>query len=151
MITLLKWQENLKGLTHLVFIDKWLNGVKSFDLAKLQKKQWSKGENYKGEIIGYYKRDYLVRGRTKKRNNHYNLEWSGDLFNSVYFEAKNKDKDLIFKIDTNKENKEKLFNVVAINNFFKSSTMFGLNEENNSLLVEKLEDEYVKLVKKYLT
>ena len=105
------------------------------DVIALQTKQWDKGEDSEGKVLGYYTRmTEILSGGRKKQGDRYNLLDTGDFRQHTYLLSTQKGKDLLFDFDSSGANTSKILTKIG-------STVFGLQDKNKdeftTIAVEK--------------
>ena len=133
--------ENLNGFALSIIED-----PKAIDL---QREQWKEGADYKGDIIGIYKKstEELSMG-LKKAGDPWNLNNTGDFWQNTFLNAVIKGKDLEFDFNSSGINKSELFATIKKHGEIKNPTdIFGLY--NHEPFIKLIEPKYVQQLKDY--
>lgn len=147
---ILDWIEKAKEFDS----DKNLNGfalsiIEDPKAIDLQREQWKEGADYKGDIIGIYKKstEELSFGR-KKAGDPWNLNNTGDFWQNTFLNAVIKGKDLEFDFNSSGINKSELFATIKKHGEIKNPTdIFGLY--NHEPFIKLIEPKYVQQLKDY--
>lgn len=129
-------------------------------IIEVQEKQWDKGQDSKGSVIGKYKKftekkakEQPIPNTPKIAGQPYNLNWSGDLRKKTTLESKVKSKDIVLSINSKSSVVSRLFKTIQKHGLINNpSSIFGIQQNNNMDKITKAvnQDTLRKLKKRYV-
>ena len=121
------------------------------NIVDLQRLQWNEGSDYKGRVIGFYKKstEELSGGR-KIAGEPYDLKNTGDFWEKTFIVAIIKGNDIEFLYDSSGIYKKKLFETIQEHGeLINPEDIFGLFEPFKNKMIEFLEPIFINQLEKY--
>lgn len=152
-LSLIKISENIKAYRGNLFADSTSEVVQTGQLFDEQRKQWDKGKDREGKIIGLYSKatEIITKGR-KKEGKPWNLFNTGELRREIYADIKHSPVDVTIRVDSESSTRNKLFNTILYRGLIsRPETIFGLQDKPKEKFVNKIQkkaiNNYLKLIR----
>ncbi len=149
----LEWHEKFQKFNTndlFTYFINWIENDAEKEFTEFQTKQWEKGENQEGQIIGYYKKlTEILSGGRKKEGEPYTLEDTGAFYkNLLIYASKESNNDLSIEIDDLDSKKDEIFETIKKYGNVEPESILGFNPKHQKEIVESLENLFIYYINK---
>lgn len=155
-MTIYEYIENIKSYSPTKYVSDIKYELENdTTIPELQTKQWEKGQDSNGTIVGTYSEmTEILSGGRKAAGATYTFYDTGDLYRQTKAVIYEKDNDLSFVVDSDSTHKKDLFDFFDKNSSVVSSfnpeDLFGIQTENMDEVVDVVQDKCSTLLIKNL-
>ncbi|WP_027381871.1 hypothetical protein [Epilithonimonas caeni] len=155
-MTIYDYIENITGYSPSKYVSDIKNELENDKtIPEIQTKQWEKGQDSNGNIVGTYSEmTEILSGGRKQAGTPYTFYDTGDLYKQTKAIINEKDNDLTFIVDSDSPHKKDLFDFFDKNaspvTSFDPEDLFGIQKENMDEVVDVVQDKCSSLLIKNL-
>ncbi|WDF45252.1 hypothetical protein PQ459_10110 [Chryseobacterium sp. KACC 21268] len=155
-MTIYEYIENVTAYTPAKYVSDLKTELETDKtIPELQTKQWEKGQDSNGNIVGTYSEmTEVLSGGRKQAGTHYTFNDTGDFYKQTKSIINEKNNDLTFTVDSDSPHKKDLFDFFDKNSSpvtsFDPEDLFGIQSENMDDVVDVAQDKCSNLLIKNL-